>query len=505
MSSHLLEQTDRHALVAEPFQRADTVPGLLSPPGDDRILTQKETTGKNSADSGKDDQVRTIVLKREIGQQARDHQSQHQHQQKSHASSSRRLTDGSNKLEPFGSLPLVLDKPRDALLRWYLFHYPRAQYGFNPNLKPHPVHTNFNISLGAPACFKVILARSAMTQASLKLYRSEKEKKFLEQTTLRYKVDAIQAIQRLSVEYHNSDDVTIKDALLASIMSLGNLDRRAGAAESADVHYKAIRQILKSTGGPLAIGNPALRRVSLFFECMYGTSPNSYVWEQSEFPTLLEDLNGFLGAVWDMWSTETSRPFQEEDKSSPSEDHHAAPGQVHIPSFYLSDESTLSSTLLKAPLDPFSPKPADHLRLVWQLTSTFMLVAMVVDFRNDLRQLRSRIIKLHRKIEEGPPKLSVRDPTTNIMWILFQGDGIGPSGTFTASWSSADEKQHSKRIVRVASWMFVCRYLTFNMRMKVKTWLMQFLTGASNVNVLDSEHEMRPLKLNLFDFSYASM
>ena len=60
-----------------------------------------------------------------------------------------KLTKCSNKLDPFATLPISLNKFQEGLLRWYLFRYPFAQYGFNPHLFPHPVHTNFRISLGA--------------------------------------------------------------------------------------------------------------------------------------------------------------------------------------------------------------------------------------------------------------------------------------------------------------------------------------------------------------------
>ena len=64
-------------------------------------------------------------------------------------SATQTLTKCSNKLDPFAALPVSLNKFQEGLLRFYLFRYPYAQYGFSPQLKPHPVFTNFNISLSA--------------------------------------------------------------------------------------------------------------------------------------------------------------------------------------------------------------------------------------------------------------------------------------------------------------------------------------------------------------------
>jgi hypothetical protein len=66
--------------------------------------------------------------------------------------------DVSDRLEPFGAMPVPLDRFAEALVSFYLLQYPKATYVFNQNLNPHPVYTNFAIAMNAPACFQVILA-----------------------------------------------------------------------------------------------------------------------------------------------------------------------------------------------------------------------------------------------------------------------------------------------------------------------------------------------------------
>ncbi|KKY26463.1 putative tachykinin family protein [Phaeomoniella chlamydospora] len=401
------------------------------------------------------------------------------------------VTDCSKRLEPFNALPTKLDKPEEALLSFYLFHYPRLQYGFNPALRPHPVHTNFKISLGTPACFHVILARAALTQLNLKTYKSEIEKQSLEEATLRHKVEAIRRVQKLSLEYNRSNTLEMKDHLLASIMSLGNLDRRAGAAASADVHYNAIRRILKSGGGPMNITNPPLRRVSLFFECMYGTGPQSYIWDASDFPRLLADLNVFLKAVW---STANRGRLEDSPDGLPED-------RDRKPDLFVEPTSTLYGTLSKLPADIFNLTPHDQLELVWQLTSTLFLASLVVDKIQTISQVRTSMANIHNAVERGPQKLQSSEATTNIMWLLFQGIGSQFSAFHDPEWSSADEREHSQRIVKITGWMFVCKYLSLNMRLKLRIWLLQFLTG-SEMTPLETYKPVPP-QLSLFDFSYA--
>ena len=341
--------------------------------------------------------------------------------------------------------------------------------------------TDFSLCRFSPACFQVILARSAMTQVHLHTYDSEHEKKALEQAIFKFKGDAIQALQNLSNEYNKSMDKTTKDNLLASIMSLGNLDRRAGSSESANMHYAAIRGILKSTGGPLAVGDPALRRVSLFFECMYGTNPQSYVYDASDFSNLLEGFNKLLAMAFAISSSHVRSDEETVDDDG----------------FYIGTDTKLYGMLSKTPPDLFSIAQQYQLELVWQLTCALLLAAIVVDKREHPLQLRQYIRTIVSTVQEGPPKLTVRDSCTNVMWLLFQG----MTHSSEQSWSSSDEQEHSRRILRVVGWMFVCKYLNFGMRLKVKTWVLRFLSqpeGRANQLVL------QPLQLELFDFSYAS-
>ena len=321
-----------------------------------------------------------------------------------------------------------------------------------------------------------------MTQIHLGNYNSEQEKRALEQATLKYKGEAIKTLQELSVQYNRTMDATTKDKLLASIMSLGNLDRRAGAAESAATHYTAIRRIHKTTGGPLAIKDPALRRVSLFFECMYGTNPESYVYDTSDFSDLLKSFNEILKSVW---TIAAQNPIAHSDSDS----------KTHRP--YLGPDSRLYAMLSKRPEDPLHIKPPEQLEMVWQLTCTLMLAAIIVDNYDKATRLESYMESIHRTIEEGPLKLSAGNATTNVMWLLFQGSAASSK----SPWTSEEENEHSGRMLRVVGWMFVCRYLSFTMRMKVKTWLLEVLT-ASPGGTGEAERP-KLMQLSLFDFSYA--
>jgi hypothetical protein len=268
----------------------------------------------------------------------------------------------SDRFDPFAALPTNLDRFQEHLISFYLFHYPHATYGFSPRLQPHPVASNFKIALTTPACFQTILARAALYRGSLKTYSSDKEKKSLELAMLRHKVEAIRLVHGTSVQYNKSKEPKLKDDLLASIMALGNLDRRSGSASSADMHYTAIRRILKATGGPLAIHNPMLNRVAVFFECIYGTSPQSYIWEKADFARLLNGTNDFLRQIREV-SIEPSASDKGKGTFRDDSPDGTSPG-----AFSLKQESALYICLSKEPRDPYNLTRADRLEIIWQLT-----------------------------------------------------------------------------------------------------------------------------------------
>ena len=59
---------------------------------------------------------------------------------------------------------------------------------------------NFSIALTTPACFQVILARSALYRLSLSKYSGEKQKKALEVVMMRHKSEALRLIRALSAK-----------------------------------------------------------------------------------------------------------------------------------------------------------------------------------------------------------------------------------------------------------------------------------------------------------------
>jgi len=378
----------------------------------------------------------------------------------------------SDKFDPFAALPTNLNRFQEHLISFYLFHYPHATYGFSPRLKPHPVASNFKIALTTPACFQTILARAALYRGSLKTYDSDKEKKALELAMLRHKVEAIRLVHGTSVQYNKSKEPKLKDDLLASIMALGNLDRRSGSASSADMHYTAIRRLLKATGGPLAINNPMLNRVSVFFECIYGTSPQSYIWEKVDFARLLNGTNDFLRQIREI---SIEPPASDKGKGSVTDD---SSGDTSPGAFSLNRESTLYFCLSKEPRDPSNLTRPDRLELIWQLTCLLLLAAIAIDYHDDSEQLEAYMNNLYKGVEDL--RLSANETSNNIMWITQVSDL---------------SEAHSKRILRSAESAWICKHLKYEMQASLKEWLMRFLAGEKMVD---------PFTFNLFHFSYAS-
>ena len=213
------------------------------------------------------------------------------------------LSSVSDNLDPFSSLPSDLTRSDEHLISFYLQAYPQMTYGLSSKLKPHPVNTNFSIALNTPACFQVILARAALYRLNAGSPSSINDRKQLEESHVSHKGNAIRII-RETVDSSTgttpkSDSVKKTEDLIASIISLGTLDKRTGNDLTAATHFQAVRTIIRHKGGPVYIQNMALSRVMCHFESIYGSPSLSYVWDREHhLKPLLEDTNRFFGQLF---------------------------------------------------------------------------------------------------------------------------------------------------------------------------------------------------------------
>jgi hypothetical protein len=312
----------------------------------------------------------------------------------------------SDRLDPFAALPVALDRFQEHLVTFYLLHYPKVTYGLSPLLSPHPVATNFSIALTTPACFHVALARSALYRLSLSKYAGDAEKKSLELAMMRHKGEAIKQVRLLN---SRPASAARKDDLIASMISLGTLDRRTGDASTSGMHYKAVRRMLKASGGPLAVQSLLLSRVMVFFECIYGTSPESYIWDHPE------DLKG-LTFQFNNWLTETYESWVHISK------HHDILGPEWTGKgrqrFYLKAGTPLHTILTRSPIPPNTnttnaddtqPTSLQRLELMTQLTCLLTLTKLYLDHLATQRyaKLTLAIIDLERSIANLCPRIPI--------------------------------------------------------------------------------------------------
>jgi hypothetical protein len=215
-----------------------------------------------------------------------------------------------------------------------------------------------------------------------------------------------------------------------------------------------------------------LNRVSVFFECIYGTSPQSYIWEKGDFPRLLAASNDFLRQIRKV-SNESPATEKGKGKLIAESDAIPFPG-----AFCLRQETTLYTCLSKGPHDLFNLTRQDCLELIWQLTCLLMLAAIAIDYRDDPNQLQAYMGNIYKVVEDV--KLSPAETSNNIMWLIQISDLT---------------QEHSKRILRSAESAWVCKHLKYGMQAALKTWLLQILTG----------HKMeQPFILDVYHFSYAT-
>ena len=378
----------------------------------------------------------------------------------------------SDRLDPFAALPVNLDRFQEHLISFYLLYYPKATYGFSPRLRPHPVASNFSIALTTPACFQVIMARSALYRISLNKYGSEDEKKSLEVAVIRHKGEALKLVRLLSTKASPKR----KDDLLASIISLGTFDRRSGSQEAAGMHYQAVRRILKSTGGPLAVNSVLLSRVMCFFECIYGTSPESYIWDESDVRRLVHGLNSFLRSLRGFWQSLSSINAIAAESSEDSAKYKE--GEVRpIHTFGPQPGSTLLALVTRQPGPTGEVTQQQRLEMIFQLTCLLTLGMITMDLANDFRALQSYMDNIQKTIEN----LQLAGQScNNAMWQIQVSD---------------HSDTHSRRIWRAASFAWVMKHCTYTVQFTLKEWLLKFFTGKPVEKVY---------RLDPFHFSYAS-
>lgn len=378
----------------------------------------------------------------------------------------------SDRLDPFAALPVTLGRFQEHLISFYLLYYPKATYGFSPRLRPHPVASNFSIALTTPACFQVIMARSALYRISLNKYGSDAEKKSLELAVIRHKGEALKLVRLLSTKASPKR----KDDLLASIISLGTFDRRSGSQEAAGMHYQAVRRILKSTGGPLAVNSVLLSRVMCFFECIYGTSPESYIWDESDVRRLVHGLNSFLKSLREFWQSLSginALAAGSTEDSAKGKEGEARP----IHSFGLQPGSTLLALVTKQPGPAGEVTQQQRLEMIFQLTCLLTLGMITMDLASDFRALQLYMDSISKSIEN----LQLAGHScNNAMWQIQVSD---------------HSDTHSRRIWRAASFAWVMKHCTYTVQLTLKEWLLAFFTGKPVEKLY---------RLDPFHFSYAS-
>jgi hypothetical protein len=215
----------------------------------------------------------------------------------------------------------------------------------------------------------------------------------------------------------------------------------------------------------------------VFFECIYGTSPQSYIWEKVDFARLLNGTNDFLRQIRNV---STEPPASDKGKGSVTDDSpdDTSPDDTPPGAFSLRRESALYFCLSKEPRDPSNLTRPDRLELIWQLTCLLLLAAIVIDYHDDSKQLEDYMDNVYKGVEDL--QLSANETSNNIMWITQVSDL---------------SEAHSKRILRSAESAWICKHLKYEMQASLKKWLMRFLAGEEMADLFI---------LDLFHFSYAS-
>jgi len=219
-----------------------------------------------------------------------------------------------------------------------------------------------------------------------------------------------------------------------------------------------------------------LSRVMCFFECIYGTSPESYIWDESDVKRLVNGLNTFLKSLRSIWrslsniSEMTGAIVEDMDDGS-------VPETKPIHSFGLREGSTLLSLVTRQPTPDAELTQQRRLELIFQLTCLLTLGMITIDYASDFRTLQRYMDGLHKSIEDL--RLAGQS-CNNVMWQIQVSD---------------HSESHSRRIWKAASFAWVMKHCSYNVQLSLKEWLLAFFTGKP---------VEKPFRLDPFHFSYAS-
>lgn len=389
----------------------------------------------------------------------------------------------SDKLDPFAQLPIVLDRFQEHLVNFYLRYYPTVTYGMSQALKPHPVSVNFSIAINNPPNFQVALARSALYRISLDKYSGPAEKRDLEIAVMKHKGEAIRMVKEMSndLEKHKAHS---KDMLIAAIVSLGTLDTRTGSKETASMHFMAVRQLLRSIGGPLKLKSVLLSRVMVHFECLYATTKTSWVWDKSVASDLLIDLNAFLADIWTLWSRTSSSTSvrRSSTQSTSSSTDIALQGTILEPltqAYFLRPGTDLHEGVSRPlPRDSHESTSQDRMKLTFQLCCLMTLCHAALDKQSDARALKTWMENLYFMIHEAQ---LTGQPANNHLWLIQVHD---------------QSSSHDKRVWRCAGFVWLLRHFPYNIQKSLRDWMLAFLEGESTAG-----KQMK--SVDTFHFSYA--
>ncbi|KAK5074149.1 hypothetical protein LTR64_006705 [Lithohypha guttulata] len=373
------------------------------------------------------------------------------------------LEQFSDRLDPFAQLPVMLNRFQEHLLSFYLQAYPLLIYGMSPRLKPHPVATNFSIAINNPPNFQAALARSALYRISLKKYSNDTEKQELEIAVMRHKGEAIRLVKHMSIAIERKTQGI--DMLIAAIVSLGTLDTRTGAKDTASVHFMAVRQLLRSIGGPLSIKSVLLSRVMLHFETLYSSTTTSYVWDKTDTKSLLKKTNVFLDDIWKFWlqlagSTNvrnSNRPSSSQYSGATTTQRMSSPlAKAFILHSYPGLHEALSRPL-KSEEEDLTPQ--DRMKLTFQLTCLLTLCHVVLDHQNRPESLKSWMSNISHMVDDAQ---LTRQPCNNHLWLIQIHD---------------QSSQHNTRVWQCASFVWLLRHFPYSVQKGLRNWLLAFMEG----------------------------
>ncbi|OAP64506.1 hypothetical protein AYL99_00478 [Fonsecaea erecta] len=396
-------------------------------------------------------------------------------------------------VDPFETLPIEVDGVTNQLLHFYgQDSYWQTAYALAPKIKPS-IKGSWEYQAGACLThFHILMARSALHQLRMNAkYAAPTSRKALEYAALKHQTKAI-TLLRENVERGSNANLKL---ILTSIISLATFEQRYGERETAVLHFRTGRDIIRQIGLQDGLHDRLREEQALWFEGIYRDAEASWMWGQEDANMRLGWLKSLLKDVDRMWRDGQLLPLK--DKGP----YVLEDLRLHE---FLSRETTGRNVSVYGDIDEFIAQQRCVLLLVSIMCGVHRVLEAVDHMKVVPKMMALKVaIQAYVALIEGlliEHDLGEEQAEADLLWMMCQNyrdakPHLVDAGTMMArdALQRLDLRDCHWRASGIAN---VVKYLPQNRQLSLRNILLDFIDGKPYSG---------KIRFNEFEFSYAGM